>query len=167
MHLLITLLQRNSLCGLRNGLAAGWKRRKSFSLNKLFFATEEKKTTSKFLALIFLDYRTGNNPRFVLFLFFTRTKKKSARGIFPISRYCSSLKVKVRGSLAAEGGGNERETRCIRGKRLLTSIRVHRVRFSVSTSPSSHPLPLSSLLLSRRSTAAAAIAQESVHFQLK
>lgn len=109
---------------MRNGLAAGWKRRKSFSLNKLFFATEEKKTTSKFLALIFLDYRTGNNPRFVLFLFFTRTKKKSARGIFPISRYCSSLKVKVRGSLAAEGGGNERETRCIRGKRLLPSASI-------------------------------------------
>lgn len=56
-----------------------------------------------------------------------------------------------------EGGG---KTRCIRGKRL-------NLHLSVSISPFFSSSSFSSLVLSRRSTAAAAIAQESVHFQLK
>lgn len=56
-----------------------------------------------------------------------------------------------------EGGG---KTRCIRGKRL-------NLHLSVSISPFFSSSSFSSAVLSRRSTAAAAIAQESVHFQLK
>lgn len=138
MHLLITLPRGNCLCGLlAETEIVGGK---SFSLDKS--STKGKVRETKFLALIFFDHR-GNNPN---------RKRRSSN--FP---YFSLLFLVKKSRDEAPRASSE--TRCIRGKRLLPST---------SPFPSlPSPFSFSSLVLSRRSTAAAAIAQESVHFQLK
>lgn len=138
MHLLITLPRGNRLCGLlAETEIVGGK---SFSLDKS--STKGKVRETKFLALIFFDHR-GNNPN---------RKRRSSN--FP---YFSLLFLVKKSRDEAPRASSE--TRCIRGKRLLPST---------SPFPSlPSPFSFSSLVLSRRSTAAAAIAQESVHFQLK